>query len=105
VSELLSAVVRVLNEPWEPPVLIRVSTEYRLEPDFQVEREGPLFRVHGKKVERLISMTRFEQDESVARLQKIFRKMGVEKALGKAGAVAGDIVAAGAHEFSYRPEP
>lgn len=106
VPQLLGAVLRALDKTPEKPLFVPPAvTLYHLEPDFQVEREGRSFRVRGKKVERLVSMTNFGQDEAIARLQKIFRKMGVEKALEQKGIAAGDMVAIGEYEFTYRPEP
>jgi GTP-binding protein len=103
-DKLLKAVLRALDNAPEAPLFIPSSTEYVLEPDFQVERDGRVFRVSGKKVERLIAMTHFDQDEAIARLQKILRKMGIEKALEQKGIATGDTVAIGDHEFTYRPE-
>ncbi|MBI4395798.1 MAG: GTPase ObgE [Elusimicrobia bacterium] len=102
---LLKAVARALDNAPEAPLFVPKLTDYLIEPDFQVEREGNLFRVSGKKVERLVSITHFDQDEALARLQKILRKMGVEKELEKRGIATGDRVAIGSHEFTYRPEP
>lgn len=104
--QLLTAVLKVIDKAPEMPLYIPpIETEFTLEPDFQVELEHNGFRISGKKVDRLIAMTNFEQDEAVARLQKIFRKMGVEKALDQKGARVGDQVFLGNFQFSYRPEP
>jgi len=104
--ELLIAMGKALDEVPEAPLFLPPThTEYRIEPNFQVAREADYFRVSGKKVETLMAMTNFDQDEAVARLQKILRKMGVEKALEKAGIETGDQVAIGPHAFTYRPEP
>jgi GTPase len=103
---LLTAVARALDKAPDVSTFIPPRhTEYVIEPDFRVQREGRLFRVTGKKVATLMAMTDFKQDEAVARLQRIFRKMGVEKALEQKGIAAGDQVVIGDHEFSYRPEP
>lgn len=103
--QLLTAVARVLAKAPEAPLFLPPAhTDYVLEPDFSIEKQDRRFHVHGKKVEKLLAMTPLDQDESVARLQKILRKMGVEKALEKKGIVAGDAVVIGAYEFTYRPE-
>ncbi len=101
---LLSAVARALDKaPAPEPFLPETPADHVLEPDFRVTREGGVFRVTGKEVERLVQMTNFDQDEAVARLQNIFRKMGVEKALVQKGIGPGDPVAVGDREFTYRP--
>jgi GTPase len=102
---LLAAAAKALDRaPEEPLFMPEASAVYKLEPDFKVERRGEVFVVSGRRVERLIAMTNFEQDEAVARLQKILRKMGVEKALEKQGIQPGDPVSIGDHEFNYQPE-
>jgi GTP-binding protein len=57
----------------------------------------------GKKIERMVSMTNFDQPEAVSRLQNIMRKMGVEKALERSGAQSGDPIQIGAMEFLFSP--
>lgn len=71
------------------------------ENDFLVEKEVDGFRVSGKKVERLLAMTNFRQEEAVARFQNILKKMGVEKLLQKEGAHIGDTIHIGDMEFTY----
>jgi GTPase len=104
VDRLLKAALKALDSAPEAPLFIPDSAEYVLEPDFIVEKmaEGA-YRVRGKKVDDLLVRTRFEQEEAVARLQKIFRKMGVERELQKRGAATGDAVWVGDHEFNFRP--
>ncbi|HRY28416.1 MAG TPA: GTPase ObgE [Elusimicrobiota bacterium] len=105
-APLLAAVLKALDKAPDADLFVPApSALYRLEPDFWVEKEGELFRVRGKGVERLVAMTNFDQDEAIARLQKIFRKMGVEKTLEQKGIAAGDLVAIGDYEFTYKPEP
>jgi GTPase len=104
--QLLAAAARLLDRsPATPAFAEPETTAFVLEPDFEVKREGGAFRVTGRKVERMVQMTNFKQDEAVARLQRIFRKMGVEKALEAKGAAPGQLVAIGDYEFHYRPEP
>jgi GTP-binding protein len=59
---------------------------------FTVEREGAGWRVRGKKIERLISMTNFAQSESLMRIQRVMQASGISNALITAGVQAGDIV-------------
>ncbi len=66
---------------------------------FSVSVEGGRYVVRGKKVERLVAMTDFDNEEAAARFAQLVKKMGVEKAVRRAGAVDGDTVVIGEMEF------
>jgi GTP-binding protein len=59
---------------------------------FMVEREGQGWRVRGKKIERLISMTNFAQPEALMRIQRVLEASGISDALIEAGVQEGDTV-------------
>lgn len=59
---------------------------------FSIEREGEGWRVRGKKIERLISMTNFAQSEALYRIQRVLYASGISDALEKAGVAEGDPV-------------
>jgi GTP-binding protein len=59
---------------------------------FTVELEGEGFRVRGKKIERLISMTNFAQPEALMRIQRVLEASGINRALLAAGVEEGDPV-------------
>lgn len=60
---------------------------------FWIEREDDdVLRVHGEKIERLVSMTNFAQYESLIRLQRVLQAMGVSDALLESGIKPGDAV-------------
>jgi len=59
---------------------------------FSVESEGDGWRVRGKKIERLISMTNFAQSESLMRIQRVLQASGISNALLAAGVQEGDTV-------------
>jgi GTP-binding protein len=59
---------------------------------FTVEPEGAGWRVRGKKIERLISMTNFAQSESLMRIQRVMHASGISNALITAGIQEGDMV-------------
>jgi GTP-binding protein len=59
---------------------------------FSVEPEGEGWRVRGKKIERLISMTNFAQSESLMRIQRVLQASGISNALLAAGVQEGDTV-------------
>jgi GTP-binding protein len=72
--------------------------------DFSIEKTENGFAVHGKKVERLVSMTDPESPEGMERLERQMRKLGVWDALGEAGIEAGDTVRFGKIEFLWGEE-
>lgn len=59
---------------------------------FMIEREGNAYRVHGKKIEQLVSMLNFAQPESLDRLQRVLEATGITQALIDAGVGEGDTV-------------
>ncbi|MBK9710051.1 MAG: GTPase ObgE [Kouleothrix sp.] len=59
---------------------------------FMVEPEGKGWRVRGKKIERLISMTNFAQSEALMRIQRVLEASGISAALLEAGVQEGDPV-------------
>ncbi len=72
------------------------------EPGFWVEqRQEGVWVVVGSEIDGLVQRTQFERDEGVERFMNIIDKMGVEKALRKAGVQEGDTVIVGPMEFDY----
>ncbi len=59
---------------------------------FSIEREEEAWRVRGRKIERLISMTNFAQADSLMRIQRVLAASGITKALLEAGVQEGDVV-------------
>jgi GTP-binding protein len=106
VEDLLHAVAKALDDVPEAPMFIPEKAEYIIAPDFTITRTpNGAFHVAGRKVNALAARTHFHQDESVARIQKILKKMGVEQALIKKGAKLGDkVVLGGEAEFTFRPD-
>ncbi|HEY1298811.1 MAG TPA: GTPase ObgE [Chloroflexota bacterium] len=106
IPALLDAVgeaLRHLPGPEEPAPGVRV---YRLETaaddGFQVEAlEEGMYRVHGKRVERLVAMTDLASDEGTDYLQKQLQRLGVFQALEQAGVQVGDTVLIGAWETEW----
>jgi GTP-binding protein len=66
-----------------------------------VEKQQNKFVVKGKKIEELVQKTNFSLEESVERLQRIFKKLGIEKLLKKKGIKPGDKVVIAGFEFEY----
>lgn len=106
VRDLLRAAVNRLSElPVESTIVeeeLPVIRPAENENAFEVSREGHAYRLRGKKVERVIAMTNFEQDEAIQRLHRIFQAMGVTSALQRAGVHEGDKVRIGEVELEWR---
>ncbi|MDQ2885275.1 MAG: GTPase ObgE [Chloroflexota bacterium] len=75
----------------------------RPEPEdaFTVSKEGDIYVVRGKRVERTVGMTNQDSEESMDRLQVTLAKMGVTRALEEAGVVPGDTVRFGKIELYW----
>ncbi len=72
------------------------------EQGFSVVREGPkVWRVQGRPAERAVALADLTNPEAMAYIQQRLQRMGVEKALARAGAVDGDTVHIGDHELVY----
>ena len=81
------------------PVVIRPRIEERA---FTISREdGHVWRVRGKEIERIVSMTYFEFDDALMRFQTVLEKMGITAALTQAGVKVGDTVYIGDMELEW----
>jgi GTPase len=102
VADLLAALPGVVEAPSQPSG-VRV---YRLVPEeadgFHVEAEEEgVYRVRGRRVERMVAMTDLSSEEGTAYLQKQLERLGVFEALGRAGVQVGDTVHMGAWETEW----
>jgi GTPase len=72
------------------------------ESGFSVDRDiDGAWRVSGRAAERVVAMADLTNAEAVAYVQERFRRMGVERALARAGAREGDVVRVGPVELEY----
>jgi GTPase len=72
------------------------------EQGFSVVRDDDgAWRVTGKSAERVVAMADLTSDQAVAYVQDRFRRMGIERALARAGAREGDTVRIGGVELEY----
>jgi GTP-binding protein len=73
---------------------------------FSVERlEDGVFRVRGKRIERIAAQTNFEVEESAERFQRDLARLGIDTELRRAGIVTGDLVRIGATELEWEAQP
>jgi GTP-binding protein len=107
VAELLetvaSQVAKLPHAEETPDSQVRV---YRLAPEeeagFVVDGVGPgLYRVRGKRVERLVAMTDLNNEAGTDYLQRQLERLGVFEALEKAGVQVGDTVTIGDWETEW----
>lgn len=106
IATLLDAVAAALRElprDIEPAPGVRIYRLPRTEEDgFVVEALEPgEYRVHGKRVERLVAMTDLSSEEGTDHLQKQLERLGVFEALERAGVQVGDTVHIGGWETEW----
>jgi len=95
----LPAPMRELVEPDEPALTWPVP---EVDPNlFTIEQDEAGWRVRGRKIERLIAMTNFDQPEALDRVQRVLRASGISEALAAAGVQEGDTVAIGNAELTW----
>ena len=82
------------------------QTSTRSVSGFSVGREEDgTWRVDGRRVERLVAQTDFENDESAARFQRELAHLGIVDALRRAGVTHGDVVRIGDEELEWGAGP
>jgi GTP-binding protein len=93
-----------LGAPPEPAGVV----VHRIEPvsdEFVIEHEDGVFRVSGKRIERIAAQTNFEVEESAERFQRDLARLGIDDALRRAGVEPGDTVRIGATELEWEAQP
>lgn len=76
----------------------------RYEPRFNLFKEGDRFKVAGKEVKRAVLMSDLSNPEALQLLYRKLKKLGVIKALEKAGIKDGDSVIIHEYDFVYNSE-
>jgi GTP-binding protein len=73
---------------------------------FVVERDGDhAWRVAGRAAERVVALTDLTDAGALAYVRERFRRLGVDRALTRAGARDGDVVRIGPVELDYAADP
>lgn len=102
VPALLGEIARRLSEiPATIPVEEPEPQPEVDEKAFTIRRGRTGWHVRGVAIERAAKMTNWEQDESVARFQRILEAMGITMALREAGVSEGDTVFIGSVELAW----
>jgi len=104
INKLLDEVIKTLAK--NPVKVAKTKAAGRVvhsvAPMFYITRlEDGRVQISGKRVEEFIAMTNFAQPEAVERLGKIFKKIGLEKALMKEGVAPGTVILACGKEFEW----
>ncbi len=69
---------------------------------FTITKDGNIWVISGKEIEKAFDMTRFTEDESIARFSRILKAMGIEEELEKMGAKRGDEVQIKDYIFEFK---
>jgi GTPase len=99
--------VRRATQPALPAARIILKPRPIGAPEFEVQREGDLWRVRGEKPERWIQQTDFGNAEAVGYLADRMHRIGIEDRLLELGARPGDGVAIGGDDaviFDFAPQ-
>lgn len=108
-TKLLDKIIKILPE-------IKQEDIYKPEADAQnpipevkkglILKRDPdgVIRVDGEKILKIVAMTNFSQLDSWDRLRRIFKVIGLDKALKKAGVEDGDLVRIAKREFQWSNE-
>jgi GTP-binding protein len=81
----------------EPLVVLRPQEE-----GISIEREsGNAWRVHGRVAERAVAVSDLEDPDALVYVQQRLQRIGVDRALARAGARDGDVVRIGDTELEY----
>ena len=76
--------------------------KYKKEEPFEIEKEGDIFILKGKQIEKLFRMNKFNSDEAIMKFAKKLTALGVDDRLEQMGAKQGDIVKILDFEFEFR---
>ena len=89
-SELVNSLDEV--ELYDESEYAHVLYKYTEENPFSITNDNGVWVIKGKEVEKAFLMTRFTEDESIARFGRILKAMGIEDSLLEMGAERGDEV-------------
>ncbi len=110
-SGLLAALARLLPDaaalsaPGEPAGVV-VHRFDSAGAGFTVTRDADgAFRVRGRRIERLVAQTDFDNEESAGRFQRDLARLGIEQELRRAGVGPSNTVRIGSLELEWDREP
>jgi Obg family GTPase CgtA-like protein len=89
-------------EQAEEEIESHVLYKFEREQPFTVSRDGNVWIVRGKEVEKMLRMTSFRTDEAANRFANKLRKMGIDAKLKELGANEGDTIRILDLDFEYK---
>jgi len=99
----LAVLVRQERDALPRPLLAPVV--HRPEPEgFAIERQGGGFVLSGRDIERAVAVSDLDDPDALIYVQRRLRRMGVDRALRRAGARDGDTVRIGDLSFEWSPD-
>lgn len=104
-KELFNHVAEILKTlPKEEDVIQEDRIVYTLKEDvydYDVRKDGDIFIVEGKAIDKIISKVNMSDNESMHYFQKSIKQIGVDKRLKQIGVQEGDTVKFGDWEFEW----
>lgn len=104
VDELVKKVYLIISEIPEVPAEAEeiVVTRFKEDIPFRISKTDEAYEISGDRIEKLVAMTNFDNDEALPRFQHIIEKMGINKALREKGIQNGELVRILDLEFEYQ---
>lgn len=108
IDELMEGINKILKDIKEEEIYSEDEVEetvyikFQKEKPYTITKEDGLWVVRGKDIEKLFSMTKFEEEEGVLRFGRKLRGMGVEEELERLGAKPGDDVSINDYLFTFK---
>jgi GTP-binding protein len=101
--ELIYKIIQYLDKIGDEKAEMVEVKKYTVkeEDEIKVRREGEIFVVEGKTVERLVAMTDLDNETALKRLQRAFKNLRIDELLKEKGIKEGDTVRIGNSEFYY----
>jgi GTPase len=105
-NPLLTGLRRIVEEARQAEPDSEGFVIHRIEPDgVRVERTAEHeFTVHGRAAERAVALSDLTNPDALAYADRRLKRLGVDKALARAGALPGDVVHVGTLSFEYEPD-
>lgn len=107
VDEVVRALARLVGEAHrsEPVEAPAVTIHRLLGTEVAVSRaDDGAWLVHGRAAERAVALSDMTLPDALAYSRERLERLGVERALARAGALSGDAVRIGGYEFEYRDD-
>jgi len=102
--ERLSGILNELGPPEAPEEEIIPVVSLPAQERLVVKRDGEVFRVSSRRVDKAVQMTDLDNPEALAHLRRRLRALGMDQALQEAGAKEGDTVIVAGQEFTFIPD-